>query len=113
MYYILMSAVEDEETQKKGGAVVIYNVGDFMHDKTNPKTLSQGCWIQHSLPFKTCSLHHCFNDSAFRFIVNITMRFFSEEARARAKMHHGRTMRLLLFFLILLSSLSVSQYLHS
>jgi hypothetical protein len=84
-----MSAVEDEETQKKGIAGIIYNVGDFMHDKTNPKTLSQGISVQHSLPFKTCSLHHCFNDSAFRFIVNITMYFFSEEARATAKMHHG------------------------
>lgn len=89
MYYILMSAIEDEETQKRGVAAIIYNVGDFMKGKTNPKTLYQGCWIQNSLPFKMCSLHHCFNDRAFRFIVNITMYFFSEEAKAKAKMHHG------------------------
>ncbi len=91
-----MSAVEDEETQKRGVAVIVYKVGGFVRGKTGPINLSQGCWIQHSLPFKMCSLHLCFNDSAFRFIVNITMHFFSEEAKARAKMHYGTAILMLL-----------------
>jgi hypothetical protein len=90
MFYILMSAMEDEESERKGLAVLIYNVGEFIPGKTDPKTLYQGCLIQAAVPLRTCSLHHCFNDSAFRFIINITMHFFTEEARARAKVHHGR-----------------------
>jgi hypothetical protein len=92
-----MSAVEDEATQKRGVVVIVYNVGDSsMHGKTDPRALYQGCWIPHSLPFKMCSLHHCFNDSAFRFVVNITMHFYSEEAKARAKMHYGTAILMLL-----------------
>jgi hypothetical protein len=84
-----MSGLDDEETQRKGYTILIYNVGAFVDGKTDLKTVTQGCWIQAALPFKTCSLHHCFNDEAFRVIVNFSMKFFGEAARARAKMHYG------------------------
>lgn len=86
---MLMCLLDDEETQKRGFAGIIYNVGAFVPGVTDMKTISQGCWVQGTVPLRLCSLHHCFHDSAFRRMVDFSMNFFGEETKARAKMHHG------------------------
>lgn len=89
MFYMFMCALDDEETQKRGFAAIIYDVGDFNAHKTDLKTVVQGTWVVGSVPAKTNSLHHCFNDAAFRVMINLSMKFFGEEVKARAKIHHG------------------------
>ena len=89
MYYVIMSALEDEETQRKGITIILYNVGDFNPRKTDLRTVSQGGWLLATIPMKACSLHHCFSDQKVRRVINFSMRFFSDDARARCKVHCG------------------------
>jgi len=80
---------EDVETQKRGITFVVYNVGNFAKEKYESNAVEHTASIQNSLPTKSCSIHYCFNDSGFRYVINIAMRFFSEDARARVKVHFG------------------------
>ena len=86
---MFMYALDDEETQRRGMVGIIYDVGNFVTAKTDLKTVVQGVWVQSCVPAKMCSLHHCFYDTAFRVVVNLSMKFFGQEVKARAKMHHG------------------------
>lgn len=107
-----MSALDDEATQKRGLALIIYDVGKFNPTRTNPRTVVQGTWLQSCVPAKTCSLHHCFSDPAFRLIVTLSMRFFGEETKARARMHQGGHVELryaLMTFGIPPDALSISE----
>lgn len=92
MYYIVMSTLDDEDTQKKGITVIVYNVGKVEKEKFDHRTFAQGGRLMMSLPGRLCALHHCFNHSSFRFIINITLHFFPANVRARAKMHYGTHM---------------------
>ena len=77
------------ETQKRGISIVVYNVEKFERDKYDNSAVEHTTWIQNSIPVKTCSLHYCISDSAFRSVINIVMHFLSEDARARVKVHFG------------------------
>ena len=89
-----MSALEDEETQRRGMACIIYGVGDVSITDTDLKTVVQGAWVQSVVPAKTCSLHHCISDTSIRRFINVSMMFFDEQTKARAKMHHGTSKKL-------------------
>lgn len=89
LFYMFMCALEDEETQRRGMACIIYGVGESVISRTDLKTVVQGAWIQSVVPVKTCSLHHCISDTNIRRFINVSMKFFGEETKARAKMHHG------------------------
>ena len=85
-----MCALDDDETQRLGMACIIYGVGDFsITSRTDLKTVVQGTWVQSVVPVKTCSLHHCISDTTIRRFINVSMKFFGEQTKARAKMHHG------------------------
>jgi len=91
MYYLIMSVLEDEETQKKGISAIVYSVaGEFVDGKTDLRTVSAGPWVQRSLPFRLCAMHQCFDNLAVRVIINFSMRFLREKDRARVKLHYGR-----------------------
>ena len=80
---------EDIETQRKGITFVVHNVGGFQKEKYDSSATEHTTTIQNSLPAKACSLHYCFNDSGFRYVVNIAMHFLNEDLKARAKVHFG------------------------
>ena len=97
-----MCALDDEETQRRGIACIIYGVGEFSISRTDLKTVVQGAWVQSVVPVKTCSLHHCFSDTTIRRFINVSMMFFGEQTKARAKMHHGTSIQRDLSLLIVL-----------
>lgn len=91
MYYLIMSAVEDAETQIKGCCCIVYSIaGEFVQGKTDLRTVSAGPWCLRSLPFRACAMHQCFRDPAYRAILNFMMRFVGAKDRARIKVHYGR-----------------------
>jgi hypothetical protein len=46
MYYMMMSTLEDEETQRKGVTFVAYNVaGEDIPSKTDFRTIAAGAWV--------------------------------------------------------------------
>lgn len=89
LFYLLVSMVDDKETQKRGGSLIVYHSGKFELKSFDTRTVAQKCWLLDCLPIRTCSLHHCYSDPGFRYTINIEMHFLSEEARARTKLHYG------------------------
>jgi hypothetical protein len=48
MFYMMMSTLEDDETQKKGVTFVAYNVaGENIPSKTDLRTVAAGAWVSH------------------------------------------------------------------
>ncbi|CAJ1965277.1 unnamed protein product [Cylindrotheca closterium] len=89
MFYLCETMVEDVETQRKGITFVIYNVGEFVKEKYDSSGTEHTITIQNGLPLKACSVHYCFNDSGFRSVINLALRFFPENLRSRVKVHFG------------------------
>lgn len=90
MYYMIMSVLEDEETQKRGITAIVDSVaGEFVKGKTDLRTVSAGPWIVRSLPFRMVAVHQCFNNPAVRLIIRFSLRFLDEKDRARTKLHYG------------------------
>lgn len=89
LYYLVMTAVEDEETQQRGVTSVTYSVGEFDRKTIDLRTLYFGAWFLKSLPIRLCSVHACFKDPGFRVIINCAMKLLHEGGRARTKLHCG------------------------
>jgi hypothetical protein len=88
LYYLLMAANEDEETQKKGMVAVLVNIGknrvvNFVPSGKLPA-------LTRSLPNRWAALHFCVDDIASSALVAITMLMVGSRARARFRKHeHG------------------------
>eukprot|EP00980_Cylindrotheca_fusiformis_P000126 scaffold22_cov93-Cylindrotheca_fusiformis.AAC.4 len=89
MFYLMMSTVDDKETQRRGVSFITCNIGKFKLENFDTRTVAQESWLLDCVPIRMCSLHHCYDDPAFRYIVNVRMHFLSEDARARSKLHSG------------------------
>ena len=89
LFYLCESVAEDVETQRRGITFVIYNVGNFVKEKYDSSGMEHTITIQNSVPLKTCSLHYCFNDSGFRSVINLAIRFFPENLKSRVRVHFG------------------------
>lgn len=94
LYYLLMTAVEDEETQQRGLTSVDYSVGKFDRKSIDLGSLNIGAWFLKSLPIRICAFHGCFNDPGFRFIINSAVYLLNEGGRARTKLHCGTQMEI-------------------
>ena len=90
VFYLVMVATDDEETQKKGVCVVVNSVaGEFVEGKTDLRTVISGPWCVRALPQRVCAIHQCFEDPSHRAIVNFSMRFLPPSVRAKVKVHFG------------------------
>lgn len=84
-----MSAAQDEETQIKGQATVIYNVCDNWLD-TFDHVLFQGvATVREALPIREVSVHYCYTDPKFGAAVAFISRVFEADTRTRSRLHRG------------------------
>jgi hypothetical protein len=88
-YYLFMSLIEDEESQKKGIVIIIYNMGDFSFDQFDRFGLQISARSLLDTPMKIVSMHHCFRDGRLRFILNFIFNLLGSELQARIKLHQG------------------------
>ncbi|CAJ1965311.1 unnamed protein product [Cylindrotheca closterium] len=95
VFYLIMTAVEDGETQQRGVTSLSYSDWKFDLKKFDLGTLNVGAVLEKCLPVKTCSHHVCFSQPEFRFIVNTAVYFMHGAARARIKLHWGTHMEVL------------------
>jgi hypothetical protein len=92
LYYMLMAASEEEETQKKGIVGVIVNIGAnrapvavsfATSGRKTPALLS-------SLPCRLCALHFCVDDpAASTERISLLMVLLGSRVRARSRIHKG------------------------
>jgi hypothetical protein len=88
-YYIVMSLIEDEESQKKGIVIINYDMGDFSFDQFDRFGLQISARSLLDTPMKMVSMHHCFSDGRFRFIVKFVLNLLGLDMQARVKLHQG------------------------
>jgi hypothetical protein len=89
LYYILMAASKDEETQKRGMVGILVNIGKNRVVTFGPIARKLPS-LTRSLPFRWAAFHFCVNDAAFfaRVAIDMVMRCASH-LRARFKKHEG------------------------
>jgi hypothetical protein len=89
MYYLLMAASEDEETQKRGMVGIFVNIGENRVE-TSEWSAKKLLSMVRSLPFRKAAFHFCVNDtgSCARVAIEIVTRCTSH-VRARFKIHQG------------------------
>lgn len=89
VYYILMSALEDEETQKKGIVCVVYNVEPRSALSNDPQIYLNVYKLLPSLPMKMMGAHYCVQDAHLRLFMSSIRVAMSREVRLRSRVHHG------------------------
>jgi hypothetical protein len=85
---MVMSALEDEETQKAGMVMVGYNTG--------PKSCMdiQAVWgvmkLRRVLPFRVVGMHYCYDDFKMRPMMTLAMLIMGSHGRMRFRAHYGK-----------------------
>jgi hypothetical protein len=100
MYYIIMAANEDEETQRKGMVGVVVNIGRSRN--YNPSSAKKIPVFLGALPSRWASVHYCTDGNlSTETMAALVVLFLGSRDRARFRKHVG-TFQLL----VSLSSLS-------
>ena len=84
-----MTALQDEETQKKGIVMIIYNVSENWTKYFDPKALKKVAQLRQVMPTKLASMHYCYLDPAFGAVINLIVRTVQRNIRTRTKLHSG------------------------
>jgi hypothetical protein len=89
MYYLLMAASEDEETQKRGMVGILVNIGKNRVE-TSEGSAKKLLSMTRSLPFRRAAVHLCVSEAGpcARLAIEIVM-LLKPDARARFKIHEG------------------------
>jgi hypothetical protein len=90
-FYIVMTALDDEETQKSG-AVCIHHGTDWDFDVMDAKLLeffSKVPGMMKCIPLRLQGFHFCYNNSKLRSIFSLMQLGVSKEIRHRMRVHYG------------------------
>jgi hypothetical protein len=90
VYMVIMFALRDVETQKRGMVGIAYNVGrDHSTDRESVWRAAKGVSI---LPFRFTAVHYCFDDERVETLFSLAMYVFNRNARMRCRTHCGSHM---------------------
>jgi hypothetical protein len=94
---MVMSALEDEDTQRRGFVVISYNIGQTIFVKGRPAELVKNF---HAHPARVPALHICVDSGyfymAFMIGVLVVCRSLADETLCRFRLHIGKSYLLLL-----------------
>jgi hypothetical protein len=92
LYYMLMTASEEEETQKKGMVAIVLNIGKHREPPNSAPTRSSRkiAELLSFLPCRFCALHFCVDDpAASTQWISMVMVVLGSSVRARFRIHQG------------------------
>eukprot|EP00934_Nitzschia_sp_Nitz4_P008950 Nitzschia sp. Nitz4//scaffold18_size181773//8608//10629//NITZ4_001890-RA/size181773-snap-gene-0.254-mRNA-1//1//CDS//3329539936//8940//frame0 len=87
VYYMMMTALEDTQTQKRGIVLVGYNVGP--NRVVDRKAVFAVLSVCRHLPMRIASIHYCYDDMKFRPMMTIAMLIMGATNRVRLRGHFG------------------------
>eukprot|EP00980_Cylindrotheca_fusiformis_P012693 scaffold3103_cov136-Cylindrotheca_fusiformis.AAC.31 len=90
-YYMLMSMLESEETQKKGILVIFYSLGEFRDKENRPGIVELAKMVQ-TLPLHLAGFHFCCDDYKQYLMMWPVLGVTSTERVARFRHHLGSPM---------------------
>ncbi len=88
---MVMTAVEEEETQKRGMVGLFYFVGatSFEFDRKVVEVNNRLSGLLKCLPFKFTAMHICFDDPRLSMIKSLLMLTMGRDSRVRLRIHVG------------------------
>jgi hypothetical protein len=98
MWYQLMAALEDEDTQRKGMVSVLYNIELGKAEPDYPELLKNSHMINDALPFRNVAVHYCYDSASLRPAMTLYQLVVSGNIRLRFRAHYGELNFCLLFF---------------
>jgi hypothetical protein len=98
--YVMLSAAEDEETQRRGVVIINYYIGP-LSIRLDPERMTEGAALMHWAPLRIVSIHQCLNDPLLRAVASILLLGAGREQRARVRVHGGMCQFPIFFFLTL------------
>ena len=87
---VIMFAMRDVETQKRGMVGIAYNVG--RDHTTDREAVWKAAKIVSILPLRFTGVHYCFDDERVKTLFSLAMYVFSKNARMRCRLHCGSHM---------------------
>ncbi|KAG7355082.1 hypothetical protein IV203_004438 [Nitzschia inconspicua] len=90
IYMVIMFALRDVETQKRGMVGIAYNVG--RDHTTDREAVWKAAKIVSILPLRFTGVHYCFDDERVKTLFNLAMYVFNRNARMRCRVHCGSHM---------------------
>jgi hypothetical protein len=89
-YYLLMSACEDEETQKKGCVLVGYGPERLHGNKyVRPSLEIRNMMLFSALPIRPVALHLCLNSVQKHYMFPLLVKAMGRRMRVRIRFHKG------------------------
>ena len=91
VWYTLMSALEDEETQRLGFIFIDYSLGEFTEGRHYNPHLSMPITkvVLSCLPCKVAGLHLCFDDSKMHKLYSFFISLLGAAVTTRLRLHCG------------------------
>jgi hypothetical protein len=88
LIYIMVSAAEDEETQRRGVVLINYFIGP-LSIILDPVTVTEGAALMHWVPLRIAGIHQCLNDPLLRAVASLLLLGAGRDRRARVRVHGG------------------------
>ena len=86
--YMILSAVEDEETQKRGLVVILYHMGKI-NTNLDQDVMQEGSISDQWLPIRFSAIHECLDHPMMKVISKIIAMTTGPDFRARFRVHEG------------------------
>jgi hypothetical protein len=86
--YVMLSAAEDEETQRRGVVIIHYFMG-LLSISLDPDKIKEAAALTHWIPLRIAGIHQCLNDPLLRAFASILLLGAGRERRAQVRLHGG------------------------
>ena len=87
-FYLVLTALEDAETQKRGFVVILYHMGPMRSD-IDPELPREGPISGQWLPVRFCAIHLCMDNPMMKVIAKVMLVAAGQEFRSRFRLHEG------------------------
>ena len=88
MWYMLMTSLLDEETQKRGIVGLVYNNDGTVRHEDRICTWKSGHLLS-VLPVRIVAMHYCYEAAQYRSLLSLATTVVGAKTRARFRPHHG------------------------
>lgn len=86
-----MTALEDEENQRKGFVLVIYQVGTKgAANVCVTELLRKAPFMKGAMPIRLVAVHYCLDDSVIHTVLNLLQVVLGKQYQLRFRSHYGK-----------------------
>jgi hypothetical protein len=96
VWYQIMKALKDEDTQRKGFIKVVYALGGTLSRMKQTQSMDTELFFKgitlifEVLPFRLAALHYCFEDPKIRPVIATVQYVIGKAGRLRFRAHYGK-----------------------